>query len=180
MKKMNKKIIAFIITIITIVILSINVICVNMTPEEFFNQYDYEYQYKVVCDDGSVHYFSSETPITFSLTIVYYDTIVDSGKSLKVSASGTIHMLKNSGTYYEIDKKLYMIKVKEGIVYHGYEYVEIYERVGDSFFLPKDSKGMSQILETMKNLIPPMVGLTVFAISLKKGWQFLNRHLVKY
>lgn len=179
---MMKKIIVILITIMTIFIFTINATCADdtMTPEEFFNTYDYEYKYMLNYSDGGTSYISSPNPVTFSMSDYDYNGVkMNSGECFIIDYTRPFYYLRSNGKVLEYtgtgDYTLYIKVDYENNI--GFDYVDIYRRSGDSFFLPKDLK-QSPFLRTMKNLIPPMVGLIVSLIGFKKGWNFLRRQLM--
>lgn len=169
--KIKKIIVLFIIIAVLIIPFS----CYAMSPEEFFNTYDYEYKYMIKYSNGNTNYFSCENPVTFSMSIYNKEgEQLKSGNILKVNYSGTIYHLHNSGTAdSHIGTILYMMADSENLI--GYDYVDVYKRSGSSFFLPNDLK-LSPFRQILAGLIP-ILGLIVLLIAFRKAWEFLRSQL---
>lgn len=191
MKKMNKKIIAFIITIITIVIFTINVTCASETLEEYLERNENANIYKVVYSNGEVEYFASYRPIEFELKDYIYKngnkTYLNSGYVLEVKRYNTWsidrYIVKTGKSQIYQYSDITIVLDEENLI--GHDWFEIYQKDGDSFFLLKDlgKEPLSQMILTtmMSRILPltlPIVGLIVFVVSFRKGWGFLRRQLI--
>lgn len=160
---------------IIIVMLLIPFSCYAMTHDEFFNTYDFEYKYMVKYSDNVTNYFSCEYPVNFSMS--KYNSKgekLKSGNSMVMRNEGTLYQLKGSGAVAtHTTGGTYIMHDKDNLI--GFEYVDVYRRSGDGFFLPIDMK-LSPFRQIIVGLIP-LVGLIVLALSLRKAWEFLRVQL---
>ena len=164
-----------IVLFIIIAVLLIPFSCFAMTPDEFFNTYDYEYKYMIKYDDGTINHISCENPVNFNLSIYNAQgKKLKSGNSLVINYSGTCYLLLGNGTLYtDTDGIIHIVYDPENKI--GINYADIYRRSGNSFFLPIDLKH-SPFRQILAGLIP-ILGLIVLALSLRKAWAFLRGQL---
>lgn len=160
---------------IIIVMLQIPFSCYAMTHDEFFSTYDYEYKYMIKYSSGHTEYISCEYPVTFSMSIYNSEgETLKSGNSLVMSYSGNLYRLRYNGTVGVFTgKNLYVVYDSTNLI--GFSYADVYRRSGDSFFLPNTLK-LSPFRQILVGLIP-LLGLLILAISLRKGWAFLQGQL---
>lgn len=163
------------IIIVLAIILIIPVSCFAMTPNEFLNTYDYEYQYMIKFNSGATNYISSDKPVTFDMSIYNNkgEKLV-SGNSLVLNNKGILYKLNNSGdvTSYT-HPKIYIMRDQANKI--GFEYADIYQSNGSSFFLPITLK-QSPYQRILTGLIP-LIGLVISVICFRKGWAFLRNQL---
>ena len=163
------------IIIVLAIILIIPVSCFAMTPSEFLNTYDYQYQYMIKYNSGATNYISSDKPVTFDMSI--YNNKGEkllSGNSLVLNNKGILYKLNNSGVVASYtDPKIYIMRNPADKI--GFEYADIYQSNGSSFFLPITLK-QSLYRRILTGLIP-ILGLVILAISFRKAWGFLRNQL---
>ena len=170
---MELKKIIVLLTIILILLIPFS--CYAMTHDEFFNTYDYEYKYMVKYSDNVTNYFSCEYPVNFSMSKYNREgKKLRSGNSMLMIYEGTLYQLKGSGAVAtQTTGETYIMHDTKNLI--GFEYVDVYRRSGDSFFLPNDLK-LSPFRQILAGLIP-LVGLLILGISLLKGLEFLRIQL---
>lgn len=163
-----------IIVLSIIIVLLIPFSCYAMTHDEFFNTYDYEYKYMVKYSDNVTNYFSCEYPVNFSMSKYCKGEKLKSGNSMLMRHEGTLYQLKGSGAVAtHTTGETFIMHDKVNLI--GFEYVDVYRRSGDGFFLPIDLK-LSPFRQILVGLIP-LVGLIVLALSLRKAWEYLRVQL---
>jgi len=164
-----------IVLFIVITVLLIPFSCFAMSPDEFFDTYDYEYKYMIKLSSGSTNYVSSENPIDFSMSKYSYEgEELQSGNTVVMYTPGTYYWLRYNGEVYEYTNyHLHLFYDQDNLI--GYDYADIYRRSGDSFFLPNDLKH-SPFRQILVGLTP-ILGCLILALSLRKAWAFLRGQL---
>lgn len=150
-----------------------------MTADEFLQQYsDMNYIYRVNYSDGTVNYFATDYELDFAINNEDYSGYDDSrpynafvyfhkdGRPLNG------YRLRNSGSLVSLygdnpDARRVFVTTDGS----GFDYVNVFIKSGDSFFLPIDMR--ERLWEVLSGMMVYIVGFLILLVAFWKALLFL-------